>query len=74
MHLTAPLVALIACAAIIAIGRRFLRQPRQATLAYGVAADSLRALTQIKGVRDIASGAVLLGVWAPKAARRSVGR
>ena len=64
MHLTALLVALIACAAIIAIGCRFLLRPRQATLAFGVAADNLRALTEIKGVRDITSGAVLLVVWA----------
>jgi hypothetical protein len=64
MHLAALLVALIGCAAIIAIGTRFLLQPRQATLAYGVAADNLRALTAIKGVRDITSGVVLLVVWA----------
>jgi Domain of unknown function (DUF4267) len=64
MHLAALLVALIACAAIIAIGSRFLLQPRQATLAYGVAAGNVRALTEIKGVRDITSGAVLLVVWA----------
>jgi hypothetical protein len=64
MHLAALIVALIACAAIIAIGIRFLLAPRQATLAYGVAADNLRALTEIKGVRDITSGAVLLVVWA----------
>lgn len=64
MHLAALIVALIACAAIIAIGTRFLLAPRQATLAYGVAADNLRALTEIKGVRDITSGAVLLVVWA----------
>ena len=64
MHLAALLVALIACLAIIAIGIRFLLAPRQATLAFGVAADNLRALTEIKGVRDITSGAVLLVVWA----------
>jgi Domain of unknown function (DUF4267) len=64
MHLAALLVALAACAAIIALGSRFLLQPRQATLAYGVAAGNLRALTEIKGVRDITSGAVLLVVWA----------
>ena len=64
MHLTALVVALIGCAAIIAIGSRFLLQPRQATLAYGVAADNIRALTAIKGVRDITSGVVLLVVWA----------
>jgi len=64
MHLAAFAVALVACAAIIAIGIRFLLAPRQATLAFGVAADNLRALTEIKGVRDITSGAVPLVVWA----------
>ena len=64
MHLTALVVALIACTAIIAIGIRFLLAPAKATLAYGVAADNVRALTEIKGVRDITSGAVLLVVWA----------
>src|ERR1700736_936289 len=64
MHLAALLIALMACVAIIAIGIRFLLAPRQATLAFGVAADNVRALTEIKGVRDITSGAVLLVVWA----------
>jgi Domain of unknown function (DUF4267) len=64
MYLAALVVALIACAAIIAIGSRFLLQPRQATLAFGVAAGNIRALTAIKGVRDITSGVVLLVVWA----------
>ena len=64
MYLAALLVAVIACAAIIAIGGRFLLQPRQATLAFGVAADNLRALTEIKGVRDITSGVVPLVVLA----------
>jgi hypothetical protein len=64
MHLTALVVALIACAAIIALGVRFLLQPRQATLAFGVAAGNVRALTAIKGVRDITSGVVPLVVWA----------
>ncbi len=63
MQLAALIVAIIACAAIIAIGSRFLLQPRQATLAYGVAPDNVRALTEIKGVRDITSGVVLLVVW-----------
>jgi hypothetical protein len=64
MPLAALIVAIIACAAIIAVGIRFFLQPRQATLAYGVAADNVRALTEIKGVRDITSGVVLLVVWA----------
>jgi hypothetical protein len=64
MHLAAFLVALMVCVAAIALGSRFFLAPRQATLAFGVAADNLRALTAIKGVRDITSGAVLLVVWA----------
>jgi Domain of unknown function (DUF4267) len=64
MHLVALVIALIACAAIIVLGARFLLTPRRATLDFGVAADNLRALTAIKGVRDIASGVVLLTVWA----------
>ena len=64
MHLTALVAALAGCAAIIAIGGRFLLHPRQATLAFGVAADNIRALTEVKGVRDITSGVVPLVVWA----------
>jgi uncharacterized protein DUF4267 len=64
MNLAALVVALVACAAIIVLGFRFLVAPRPATLAFGVAADNVRALTAIKGVRDIASGVVLLAVWA----------
>jgi hypothetical protein len=64
MHLAAIVVALVACAGIIAIGTRFLLAPRLATVGYGVAPDSLRALTAIKGVRDVTSGVVLLVVWA----------
>jgi hypothetical protein len=64
MHLAALVIALIACAGIIALGIRFLLTPRQAVLGFGVAPDSLRALTEIKGVRDITSGVVLLAVWA----------
>ena len=64
MHLAALLIGLIACAAIIVLGVRFWLQPRQATLDFGVAADNLRALTEIKGARDVASGVVLLVVLA----------
>ena len=64
MHFAALLVALVASAAIIALGMRFLLQPRQATLAFGIPADSIRGLTEIKGARDITSGVVLLVVWA----------
>ena len=64
MQLAALLIGLAACAAIIALGTRFLLAPRQATLDFGVAADDVRALTEIKGARDITSGVVLLVVWA----------
>jgi hypothetical protein len=64
MHLAALVIAILACAAIIVLGIRFLLAPRQATLAFGVAADNVRALTEIKGVRDITSGVVPLVVWA----------
>jgi hypothetical protein len=64
MELAAVLIGLVICVAVIALGIRFLLAPRRATLDFGVAADNLRALTQIKGVRDIASGVVLLVVWA----------
>ncbi|GAA3638520.1 DUF4267 domain-containing protein [Kineosporia mesophila] len=64
MHATALVIAILGCLAIIVIGARFLLVPRQATLDFGVPADSLRALTAIKGVRDITSGVVLLVIWA----------
>jgi hypothetical protein len=53
-----------ACAGIIVLGIRFVLQPRRATLDFGVAADNLRALTELKGARDITSGVVLLVVLA----------
>jgi hypothetical protein len=64
MYLAALVVAVIGCVGIVAIGGRFLLTPRRATLDFGVAADDLRALTAIKGVRDITSGAVPLVVLA----------
>jgi hypothetical protein len=64
MHLAALLVAVLGCLGIVVIGTRFLLTPRRATLDFGVAADDLRALTAIKGVRDITSGVVPLVVWA----------
>jgi hypothetical protein len=64
MELAALLVGLVACVAIIVLGVRFILQPRQATLDFGIAADNLRGLTEIKGARDIASGVVLLVAWA----------
>ena len=64
MQLAALLVGLLACAAIMILGTRFFLQPRQATQDFGIAADSLRGLTEIKGARDITSGVVPLVVWA----------
>src|SRR3954468_10868632 len=72
MHLTALLIALIAGLAIIVLGARFILQPRQATLGFGIAADNLRGLTESKGARDIASGVVLLVAWA-SAGRTALG-
>jgi uncharacterized protein DUF4267 len=64
MHPVALIFGVIACAAIIVLGIRFFLQPRQATLDFGIAGDSLRGLTEIKGARDITSGVVPLVVWA----------
>jgi uncharacterized protein DUF4267 len=64
MHLPALVVAVVACAAIIVLGTRFLLSPQRATADFGVAPDNIRALAATKGVRDITSGAVLLAVWA----------
>ena len=64
MYLAALLVGLIASVAIIALGTRFILQPRQATLDFGIAADNLRGLAEIKGARDITSGVVPLVAWA----------
>jgi Domain of unknown function (DUF4267) len=64
MHLAALVVAILAAVAIIGVGIRFILSPRKAVLDYGVAPDNVRALTEIKGVRDITSGVVVLVVWA----------
>ena len=64
MGVAALIVAVLACVFIILIGLRFLLAPRAATLAYGIAEGDVRGLTAIKGVRDIASGVILLVVWA----------
>jgi len=64
MHLIALVIGLAACAAIIVLGVRFFLQPREATIAFGIPADNLRGLTQIKGARDITSGIVPLVAWA----------
>jgi len=60
-------IASAACAAIIAIGSRFILSPRVAMTGFGVSPDSpkaQRALTEIKGIRDITSGVVPIVVWA----------
>lgn len=72
MQLTALVIALVGCVGIIVLGIRFLLAPQRATVDFGVAADNVRALTAIKGVRDITSGVVLLAVWAA-AGRESLG-
>ena len=57
-------VALLGCVFILFIGARFLLAPTVAVAGFGVPSDSRRALTEIKGVRDIASGIVPLVVLA----------
>ncbi|RYU14807.1 DUF4267 domain-containing protein [Nocardioides iriomotensis] len=64
MEIAALFVAVIGCVAIMVLGIRFLLTPERATLDFGVAADNFRALTSIKGVRDVASGVVVLVAWA----------
>ena len=56
--------AVLACVAIAAIGVRFLVRPTVATRDFGVQPGDARALTAIKGVRDITSGVVPMVVWA----------
>jgi hypothetical protein len=56
--------AVLACVAIAAIGLRFLLSPTAATRDFGVQPGDTRALTAIKGVRDITSGVVPMVVWA----------
>jgi hypothetical protein len=57
-------VAILGCVFILFIGARFLVAPKVAMAGFGVPQDSLRALTSIKGVRDITSGIVPLVVLA----------
>lgn len=64
MAIAALVVAVLGCLFILFIGARFLLAPRVAMAGFGVPEDSLRALTSIKGVRDIASGIVPLVVLA----------
>lgn len=64
MTIGALVVALVGCVFILFIGGRFLLAPRAAMAGFGVPEGSLRALTSIKGVRDITSGVVPLVVLA----------
>jgi hypothetical protein len=64
MTTAAIVFAVVACVAIAAVGIRFLVVPTAATRDFGVRPDDARALTAIKGVRDITSGVVPLVVWA----------
>ena len=54
------------------MGIRFILQPRRATLDFGIAADNLRGLTEIKGARDVTSGVVPIVAWA-SAGRATLG-
>jgi hypothetical protein len=60
----ALVVAILGCVFILFIGARFLLRPRAAMAGFGVPENSVRALTSIKGVRDITSGIVPLVVLA----------
>jgi hypothetical protein len=64
MTIAALVVAILGCLFILFIGARFLVAPRVATASFGVPEDNFRALTNIKGVRDITSGIVPLVVLA----------
>ena len=64
MTIAALVIAVLGCAFILFIGARFLLAPRIALAGFGVAEDRTRALTSIKGVRDITSGIVPLAVLA----------
>ncbi|MCU1481731.1 MAG: hypothetical protein JWQ19_2517 [Subtercola sp.] len=64
MTIVALVAAVLGCLFILFIGARFLLLPRVAVAGFGVPEDSLRALTSIKGVRDITSGIVPLVVLA----------
>lgn len=62
MTIAALVVAILACVFILVIGARFLLAPRVALAGFGVPEGRVRALTSIKGVRDITSGVVPLVV------------
>jgi len=60
LTIVALVVAILGCAFILFIGARFLLAPQVALAGFGVPADRPRALTNIKGVRDLTSGIVPL--------------
>jgi hypothetical protein len=62
MTIAALLIAILGCVFILFIGARFLLAPAVAVAAFGVPEGNVRALTSIKGVRDITSGIVPLVV------------
>lgn len=64
MTVVAIIVAILACACILFIGARFIVAPGTALAGFGVPEDNARALTNIKGVRDITSGVVPLVILA----------
>lgn len=64
MTIAALIVAIAGCLFILFIGARFLLAPAVALAGFGVSEDRHRALTSIKGVRDITSGIVPLVVLA----------
>jgi hypothetical protein len=64
MIIATLIVAILGCLFILFIGARFLYAPAVAVAGFGVPAGNLRALTSIKGVRDITSGIVPLVVLA----------
>lgn len=67
MHTAALVISLLAAVGIIGLGVRFVLAPGAAMAGYGVSLDApraLHALTDVKGIRDVTSGAVVLAVWA----------
>lgn len=63
MTIAATAVGLLVCVFIVVIGARFLLVPVAAATGFGIRPDDVRALTAIKGVRDIASGVIVFAVW-----------
>jgi hypothetical protein len=64
MAIATLVIAIAGCLFILFIGARFLLAPKIALAGFGVSEGRHRALTSIKGVRDITSGIVPLVVLA----------